>query len=80
MKFIVKEFLSLLPGGRLLSSQNPEESLCVELTVRMEDNEGPILQRENRMTHYEIDWTKWMDTLFIALIAQKDTIVPKFSY
>lgn len=42
MKFIVKEFLSLLPGGRL-DSQNPEESLCVELTVRMEDNGGPIL-------------------------------------
>lgn len=43
---------------------------------------GPILWRENRMTHNEIDWTKYMDIpfLFIALVAQKDTVIPKFSY
>lgn len=33
----------MLPGGRLLGGQNPEESLCVELAVEMEDNGGPIL-------------------------------------
>jgi len=43
VKFIVKELLSSLPGRRLPRGQNPEESLCVELAVEMEDNGGPIL-------------------------------------
>lgn len=36
MKFVVKEFLSLLPGGKFLCRQDPEESLCVKLAVEME--------------------------------------------
>lgn len=68
MKFIVKEFLSLPPGGRFPGSQNPEESLCVELAVEMEDNGSPILRWENGMTHYQIDWTKQMNQIFLFIV------------
>lgn len=43
VKYLAKEFLSLLPRGRFPVSQNPEEILFVEPTVEMEDNGGPVL-------------------------------------
>ena len=85
VKYLAKEFLSLLPWGRFPVSQNPEEILFVEPTVEMEDNGGPVLWQENGMTHCQIDWTKQMNWIFLFIVfairrAHKDRIILAFPY
>lgn len=85
VKYLVKEFLSLLPGEKFSVSQNPEEILSVEPAVEMEDNGCPVLWQENGMTHCQIDWFKQMNRIFLFIVfvirrAQKDRIILAFPY